>query len=438
MESNIQELNSKRLKRILQKTPNNRNDFDIDYLASIVQDVEFFQKLVQEASPKHLKSCCKYMFYERHASESYVFHHGEKGKNFYIILSGEVCLEVPKKDGSTKELAKLKSGKSFGELALNQRKPRAASVRCIEDSEFIVFDKKSYDLVLKGIIREKEDQNVRFLRQFDLFKTCSYAVLVKLGLYLMEKNFIRKQVVYREKEETSYIYFVTQGEFKLHKSMGSPTQKHLFKRTKPKTGEVALLGKLQILGEEDLFSEQYSYTCICSSYTGTLLSLPVREVVSKISEESTENLQLRISTKETIRNNRLEFVRTATAASSSPFNKKFDGPSRIKRLFSKPTKELINRNKIPKRKSQRLESPFPRSNSVMKCITPVRIEQNLNRTRANAFSTSGKEVRFLRTREESRKSMPDKKNFKSPQTKGYQGISSIILKKYNLYHKLWA
>lgn len=43
------------------------------------------------------------------------------------------------------EVAKLKDGKSFGELALIQNKPRAATIKCVQDSHFAVLDKAVYN-----------------------------------------------------------------------------------------------------------------------------------------------------------------------------------------------------------------------------------------------------------------------------------------------------
>jgi CRP-like cAMP-binding protein len=45
----------------------------------------------------------------------------------------------------------LKSGKAFGELALIKNKPRAATIRCNEDSHFAVMSKVDYEKVLQKI-----------------------------------------------------------------------------------------------------------------------------------------------------------------------------------------------------------------------------------------------------------------------------------------------
>ena len=49
-----------------------------------------------------------------------------------------------------KQVAVIKEGYSFGELALIEEKgKRKASIQCIEDSEFVIFTRKNYDEILK-------------------------------------------------------------------------------------------------------------------------------------------------------------------------------------------------------------------------------------------------------------------------------------------------
>lgn len=46
------------------------------------------------------------------------------------------------------EVAKLGIGKSFGELALINNKPRAATIKCASDCHFAVMNKDTYQRIL--------------------------------------------------------------------------------------------------------------------------------------------------------------------------------------------------------------------------------------------------------------------------------------------------
>lgn len=52
-------------------------------------------------------------------------------------------------DVEYEELVTLFKGASFGELALNDNKPRAATIRCAEPTTFAILNKTGYDKVLK-------------------------------------------------------------------------------------------------------------------------------------------------------------------------------------------------------------------------------------------------------------------------------------------------
>lgn len=49
---------------------------------------------------------------------------------------------------SLTEIKVLSAGASFGELALMEKKPRAATIRCKEESCFAVLDKRNFELIL--------------------------------------------------------------------------------------------------------------------------------------------------------------------------------------------------------------------------------------------------------------------------------------------------
>ena len=46
------------------------------------------------------------------------------------------------------EAVTMKSGKSFGELALIKNKPRAATIKCLENCNFAVMSKYDYQKIL--------------------------------------------------------------------------------------------------------------------------------------------------------------------------------------------------------------------------------------------------------------------------------------------------
>lgn len=74
---------------------------------------------------------------------------GDSGDEFFIILEGE-CVVTKKEDGEDepKEVGRLRSGHYFGELALMQNAPRAATVAAGDSCKLVKLDRASFHRLL--------------------------------------------------------------------------------------------------------------------------------------------------------------------------------------------------------------------------------------------------------------------------------------------------
>jgi NADH dehydrogenase len=89
-----------------------------------------------------------------------IIRQGEIGDRFYIIESGEVEIVRQEPGQPEQQLAVRSTGDSFGELALLQDAPRAASVKCLTAVDVIMFNRKDF-LTLVGsydIFRHQMDK----------------------------------------------------------------------------------------------------------------------------------------------------------------------------------------------------------------------------------------------------------------------------------------
>ena len=94
-----------------------------------------------------------------------VFNEGDAGKEMYFVVKGE--LEVLTKEG--KQLAVLKDGDFFGEIAIFGNKPRTATVKSLTYCDIYSLNKNAFDYVVskyedilsqiesKAKIREEKD-----------------------------------------------------------------------------------------------------------------------------------------------------------------------------------------------------------------------------------------------------------------------------------------
>lgn len=112
----------------------------------MVEGVAFFQKL----SPDMRLELCRVMVYERRPQNHILFQKGDSGDKFYVIFKGGVWIYVggPIEDENTKKIP-LGEGKGFGELALVNDDPRAATVVCESTCEFLTIQREPYNKILR-------------------------------------------------------------------------------------------------------------------------------------------------------------------------------------------------------------------------------------------------------------------------------------------------
>jgi|GEM_PF-4386151 len=80
---------------------------------------------------------------------SIIFRENDPGNAFYIIKSGKVRITKLNRLGKPEELAILKRGELFGEMAVIEDLPRTASAEAITEVELLVIKKEDFDYLLK-------------------------------------------------------------------------------------------------------------------------------------------------------------------------------------------------------------------------------------------------------------------------------------------------
>mmetsp|Transcript_12648 Transcript_12648/g.12465 ORF Transcript_12648/g.12465 Transcript_12648/m.12465 type:complete len:125 (-) Transcript_12648:810-1184(-) len=117
------------------------------------------------------------------------------------------------------EVKVLTAGQSFGELALIQNKPRAATIRCTQDTHFAVLSRQDYGKVLLKIDEAAINKIVDFLRGTPHFKNWTKIALSKLSYFFKKQTFLRNQIVFKEGDLCKNVYIIFNGEFEIMKKM---------------------------------------------------------------------------------------------------------------------------------------------------------------------------------------------------------------------------
>ncbi|MBA4337040.1 hypothetical protein C0416_04705 [bacterium] len=100
--------------------------------------------ILNDADDDELADVAKNATLMRFNKEDYIMLEGDPGDTFYIIKSGKVAVLKKDENGNEEIVSALYPDNFFGEMALLKEQPRNASIKCIEDCEVYMFNKKDF------------------------------------------------------------------------------------------------------------------------------------------------------------------------------------------------------------------------------------------------------------------------------------------------------
>lgn len=313
----LNNLNIQEVIKICSKRPYERTVPEICYLEDLTKSLKVFKNIIETNGPSSHFLCCKFLRYQYGEVGEYLFKLGDIGTRFYIIMEGTVGVEVPmanpKGEYHMVEVTSLNSGSSFGELALESSKPRAASIRCRTKSHFMYLEKSDYERLVSRMIIEKRAGLVNFLQALPLFKGYTKGKLTKLTYIFREKTYNKGQYVYSEGEEAEEMFIVKDGEFEMYR----PIKKHQARShadhrgvLKNKVKKVQNLGRGEIFGETEVFWDcKRVYSCKCSHGPSCVLAVNKLEFFKNVQDEETlELFRKQMAAKEKAIHKRVEIL----------------------------------------------------------------------------------------------------------------------------------
>jgi CRP-like cAMP-binding protein len=219
------------------------------------------------------------------------------------------------------EVAKLHNGGSFGELALIEDKPRAATIKCHTDCTFATMEREDYNKTLMRIENRNINKIIDFFKDLPYFSSYGRTALGKIRFWFSRVKYKRSHVVYKEGDSSSHVYIVINGDFEFVRKIKHVENKEInykryitsnifddsrlgshnaksevdskvaqftknrFLSNNPeynKDYRVALLCKGQMFGDQDtIYERPYQATVICRSNDGELYQI-TRENFQKL------------------------------------------------------------------------------------------------------------------------------------------------------------
>ena len=113
----------------------------------LIRSVDFFADLDLEI----LQEISGIFQQKRYGKGEVLFEEGEEGDSFFIIRKGKVKVSF-----NNRKIAELHDGDFFGEMSLLTGKKRNATIKALEDSEFIIITKDSFSNILMKDIKIAE------------------------------------------------------------------------------------------------------------------------------------------------------------------------------------------------------------------------------------------------------------------------------------------
>ncbi|MGB5306688.1 MAG: cyclic nucleotide-binding domain-containing protein, partial [Gammaproteobacteria bacterium] len=106
----------------------------------MIENISLFSGLSDEA----LAEIEKHGSIKTYRKNTIVINQDDETDSLYVILSGSVKVFISGEDGREAVLSHQGPGEYFGEMALIDRQPRAASVMTLEPSRFMIISRGDF------------------------------------------------------------------------------------------------------------------------------------------------------------------------------------------------------------------------------------------------------------------------------------------------------
>ncbi|GMH91462.1 hypothetical protein TrST_g5313 [Triparma strigata] len=197
---------------ILKMEHKKRSRPDVVMLLSLLKGNAFFSKLEYEVKLE-LASVMSLVSFKEGVN---VFKQGDVGNLFFIVLNGEVDVFVTHM-GIQFKACTYNVGGSFGERALLTSEPRAATVTCTEDSDFLIIGRRDYLRVLRDVHEREALQKIQFLKTVRYFDMLPSNICEEIAQKFHKKRYGRNEIVIRESDKHTHLHIIRTGECRVLK-----------------------------------------------------------------------------------------------------------------------------------------------------------------------------------------------------------------------------
>jgi len=174
-----------------------------------------------------------------------IIRQGDEGDNFYVVDSGVCDIFVSKNGDPPVLVMEVYEGGSFGELALINFSPRAATVIAKTDVRLWALNRITYRKILMDQTMTKRKMYEEFLEKVSILKDIDKYERISLADALEPCNFQSGEVIVKQGDPGDKFYIIVEGEVLVsHQTdLNDPSSSHEVTRLHSGDyfGEIALL-----------------------------------------------------------------------------------------------------------------------------------------------------------------------------------------------------
>jgi CRP-like cAMP-binding protein len=228
-------LDLKTFRSILANSSSNEQQTRVSFLEKCL----FLESLNQD----QLRKVAMALQHTEHPDGDIVVKQGDAGSTFYIIEAGVVKVTQLKSNGMEVELATLRQGDYFGEMALILAESRHATVSCVGPVSTLSLDQEKFNLLLGGVQGVLASRmRIRILKSVPLLSRMPESTLVRLGAALRIQTFAAGSYIIRQGDEGSRFYIISEGDIKCTRTIQGVQEEELIR-----LGPQEVWSKLHIL-----------------------------------------------------------------------------------------------------------------------------------------------------------------------------------------------
>ena len=135
-----------------------------------------------------------------------IFEQGQPGNNFYVVASGKLEVIV-----NSRQVAQLKPGDSFGEMALIHDTLRTATIQTLDKSSLWGLDRKTFRNTLELLESVNYEENKLFIETISIFETLTPNQKESLVHAVSTQYFNPSTRIIKEGEPGELLYIVKEG-----------------------------------------------------------------------------------------------------------------------------------------------------------------------------------------------------------------------------------